>query len=156
MVGLSSLSRKYKLMYDIVKSHTSIPVPRVLDWACDENNQVGAEYIIMEHAEGVQLHDIWPTMDSHQHMLVTKALAKAATEMANIAFPAYGSLYFDNPAIGLERKIEFADGFVIGPQCGREYWDCLAERTQHRYQRSTNRGPCKYLTIAYPGYSEPR
>jgi hypothetical protein len=127
-----------------VKSHTSIPVPNVLDWNSDENNAVGAEYIIMEYASGVQLHDLWPTMDTHQHMLVTKALAKAVTEMAKITFPAYGSLYFDSSAIGQQRKIDFTDGFVVGPHCGREYWNCIANETHHHHERPTNRGPCEY------------
>jgi len=48
-------------------------------------------------------------------MLVIKAFVKAATEIANIVFSAYSSLYFDNIAIKLERKINFTNGFVIGP-----------------------------------------
>lgn len=126
-----------------MKSHTSIPVPKVLDWNSDDSNPVGAEYIIMECASGVQLHDPWPTMNTHQHMLVTKALAKAVTETAKIAFPAYGSLYFDNTVTGQKGMIKFADDFIVGPHCGREYWDCITEETHYHREQLTNRGPCE-------------
>ncbi|OAP64623.1 hypothetical protein AYL99_00595 [Fonsecaea erecta] len=110
-----------------VRSYTTIPVPKVLDWNADEHNPIGAEYIIMEHVPGVQLHDVWPTMKSHQHMLVTKNLAYAVTEMANLTFPAYGSLYFDTTPNTQAKAISIPDGFVVGPNCGRDYWDPIDE-----------------------------
>ena len=126
-----------------MKSCTSIPIPKVLDWSCDERNPVGAEYIIMQHAPGVQLHEIWATMDTHQHMLVTKALSKLVTEMAKITVPAYGSLYFDHAAVGLQRKVHLTDGIVVGPHCGRDYWDCIVGETCHSHERPPNPGPCE-------------
>jgi hypothetical protein len=131
-----------------VRSHTSIPVPKVLDWAADAQNPVGAEYIIMEHVSGVQLHEAWPTMDSHQHMLVTKNLAYAVAEMANLTFPVYGSLYFATHANTLQKKVDVgvADGFVVGPNCGREYWEYGGDDAPSgRNECSTNRGPCQYI-----------
>jgi hypothetical protein len=136
-----------------VRSHTSIPVPRVLDWDADADarkNPVRAEYIIMEHVSGVQLHEAWPTMDSQQHMLVTKNLAYAVAEMANLAFPVYGSLYFATHANTQQKRVDVdvdvADGFVIGPNCGREYWECGGDvASSGRNECSTNRGPCQYI-----------
>ncbi|EDN03226.1 predicted protein [Histoplasma mississippiense (nom. inval.)] len=40
----------------IVQAKTSIPIPPILDWSNDSTNSIGSEYIIMEHAAGVQLH----------------------------------------------------------------------------------------------------
>jgi hypothetical protein len=102
---------------------------------------------MMEHASGVQLHDVWRMMDTHQHMLVTKALSKLVIEMAKIIFPAYGSLYFDNAAIGLQRKIDFTDGFIVGPHCGRDYWDGIARDTRYFHERSPNQGPCEFQVL---------
>ena len=125
-------------------SHTTIPVPKVLDWNADEHNPIGVEYIIMEHASGVQLHDVWPTMNSHQHMLVTKNLANAVTEMANMTLPAYGSLYFDAHINAQAKNIDVADGFVVGPNCGKEFWDYSGEESHCQNELLTNRGPCEY------------
>ncbi|KIW63326.1 hypothetical protein PV04_10180 [Phialophora macrospora] len=130
-----------------VRCHTSIPVPKVLDWNSDTQNPVGAEYIIMEHVSGVQLHEVlWPNMDSHQHMLVTKSLAHAVAEMANLKFPVHGSLYLAANANTLQNKVDLADGFVIGPNCGREYWDWgRDEASSGRNECSTNQGPWNTL-----------
>lgn len=129
-------------MDDIVASHTNIPVPKVLDWNSNDNNPIGTEYVIMEHVPGVQLHEIWPTMNTHQHMLVTKALAKAIVEMASIPFPAYGSLYFANARIEERRKVDLRGGFVIGPHCGREYWPSRAGTPREKQKLSEKEGPC--------------
>jgi hypothetical protein len=40
----------------LVRSQTKLPIPTVLEWNDDPSNVVGSEYIIMEHAKGVQLH----------------------------------------------------------------------------------------------------
>ncbi|KAG9244616.1 hypothetical protein BJ878DRAFT_534450 [Calycina marina] len=87
----------------------------VLDWSDDDNNSIGTEYIIMEHVPGAQLHDKWPSMSPHQHMLCVKRVAFIVTEMAKLPFPAYGSLYFANAPIDPKSKLEFAEGFCIGP-----------------------------------------
>ncbi|GFF69721.1 hypothetical protein IFM47457_02457 [Aspergillus lentulus] len=41
-----------------VKSHTSIPVCKVLAWSCDVLNPVGNEYIVTEKAKGRQLVEV--------------------------------------------------------------------------------------------------
>ncbi len=86
-------------MRSLVSSYSNIPVPKVLDWSDDDTNPIGTEYIIMEHAPGIQLHGQSPTMNTHQHMLCVKSLAKTVKEMATIPFPAYGSLYFADAPI---------------------------------------------------------
>ncbi|OCT54230.1 hypothetical protein CLCR_00344 [Cladophialophora carrionii] len=72
----------------------------------DARDPVGAEYIIMEDVSrtGVQLHEVWPTMDTHQYMLVTKNPANAVAEMANLTVPAYGSLYLATHARDLRKN----------------------------------------------------
>ncbi|KAH9208983.1 kinase-like domain-containing protein [Leptodontidium sp. 2 PMI_412] len=124
-----------------VRSFTKIPVPKVLDWSDDDNNPIGTEYIIMEHVPGVQLHDKWPSMSPHQHMLCVKKVAFIVTEMAKLPFPAYGSLYFSDAPIDPKSKFEFAKGFCIGPHCGTQYWDCNAGEARSYDERPPNRGP---------------
>lgn len=45
-----------------VHMHTQVPVPKVLVWDADHSTDVGAEYIIMERASGVQLNKVWDRM----------------------------------------------------------------------------------------------
>ncbi|KAK2734624.1 hypothetical protein FQN57_001618 [Myotisia sp. PD_48] len=40
----------------------------LLAWSYDPVNPTGTEYIIQEHVEGTQLHELWPQMNSLQHM----------------------------------------------------------------------------------------
>ncbi|KAK0104962.1 hypothetical protein ONS95_005223 [Cadophora gregata] len=124
-----------------VRSFTKIPIPKVLDWSDDDNNAIGSEYIIMEHAPGVRLHEKWPSVTPHHHMLCVKKLAFMVTEMAKLPFPAYGSLYFADAPIDPKSKIEFAEGFCIGPHCGPQYWDCNAGESRFYTERPPNRGP---------------
>jgi hypothetical protein len=77
----------------IVQANTSIPIPQILDWS-DDLNAIGSEYIIMEHAAGVQLHQKWPIMSGEQQISCIDAIYRKAKEVVDIEFPAYGSLYF--------------------------------------------------------------
>lgn len=97
----------------------------------------------MEHAHGVQLHDRWPSMSPVQHMRCVKHVTKMMTEMARLPFPAYGSLYFADAPIDPKSKIEFAEGFCIGPHCGTQFWDCNAGEARFYQEKAPNRGPCK-------------
>ena len=97
----------------------------------------------MEHAAGVRLHEKWPSMNTLEHMLCVKNVALMVTEMAKLPFPAYGSLYFANAPIDPKSKIEFAEGFCIGPHCGPQYWDCNVGESRFYEGRFPNRGPCK-------------
>lgn len=131
-----------------VRSSTKVPVPEVLDWS-DDASHIGTEYIIMEHALGVQLQEKWASMNTHQHMLCVKKMTFMITEMAKLPFPAYGSLYFADAPIDPNLKINFVDGFCIGPHCGTQYWDCNVGETRFYDERPPNRGPCKW-TFVYP------
>lgn len=128
-----------------MRLHTTLPVPKILDWSDNSSNPIGAEYIIMEHVAGVRLHERWSTMTSLQHMLCVKALSMMVKEMAAIAFPGYGSLYFSDAPIDPPLKLAFADGFCLGPHCGATYWNCHPDEARIYDDSSHNRGPCKLI-----------
>jgi hypothetical protein len=131
----------------LVRAHTSVPVPRVLDWNDDPTNPTGTEYIIMEQASGVQLHEKWNTMNALQQMLCVKSVATLVKEMAKLKFPAYGSLYFADAAIDPSLKLDLSNGFCIGPHCGTQYW-CLEPGESRYYERrKPNQGPCKLIEL---------
>ncbi|KAF2813728.1 uncharacterized protein BDZ99DRAFT_567476 [Mytilinidion resinicola] len=124
-----------------IRSFTKIPVPKVLDWSDDDSNLTGTEYIIMEHVPGVQLAQKWPYMTPLQHLTCVEHLAEMVIEMVRLPFPAFGSLYFANAPIDYASRIEFAEGFCIGPHCGRTYWDRNASEARFYKERPPNQGP---------------
>ncbi|KAJ5223489.1 hypothetical protein N7468_008031 [Penicillium chermesinum] len=128
-----------------LRTKISLPIPKVLDWSDDPSNPVGAEYIIEEHAVGTQLPQAWPTMNSEQHMLCTKALSLALKEMASLDFPAYGSLYFSNVPIDASLKAPIEQGFCIGPHCSPIFWNRNPGEAELYGAPSPNCGPWKTL-----------
>ncbi|KAF5856182.1 hypothetical protein ETB97_007792 [Aspergillus alliaceus] len=112
-----------------LQSRTSIPIPAILDWsnnAINANNTIGSEYIIMEHATGVQLHQKWPEMAGDQRVKCIDTIYRKIKELVNLQFPAFGSLYFAKlhdfgGTYPLDKE------FCIGPHCGTRYWDCSVE-----------------------------
>ncbi|KAH7910909.1 kinase-like domain-containing protein [Hygrophoropsis aurantiaca] len=131
---------------DFARNNLGIPVPKILAWSSKaSSNEVGAEFIIMETAPGVQLSSVWRTMDSRQKKNVVNSLAAMEKNMLNAKFSQYGSLYYkeDIPesrrastlyAHGA-RRFGSEDKFCIGP---------LAHRTWYEDERANmdlNRGP---------------
>ncbi|KAF2452260.1 kinase-like domain-containing protein [Lineolata rhizophorae] len=124
-----------------LRQYTNIPIPKVLDWNDDETNTTGTEYIIMEHASGVQLHGKWSSMSTHQHMLCVKSLATLVKEMMTLNFPAFGSIYFADAPIEPAIKIRLAEGFCIGPHCGAPVWPCSPVELSLYGEKMSRRGP---------------
>ncbi|KAF1846161.1 uncharacterized protein K460DRAFT_313337 [Cucurbitaria berberidis CBS 394.84] len=109
-------------------TYTKVPVPRVLAWSSDPSNSVGAEYIMMEKAPGVQLYKVWGEMSDWDQLCVVKQLTKLEGEMTRIRFPASGSLYLcesmgnDDTYIVLDRDVDPSGQFCIGPSCERGWY----------------------------------
>ncbi|EDN08148.1 predicted protein [Histoplasma mississippiense (nom. inval.)] len=137
-----------------LKTKLSLPIPKILDWNDDQSNPIGAEYIIQEHVMGVQLHQMWPKMNSEQHMLCTKTLSLAIKKMASLDFPAYGSLYFSDAPIDPNKKVPFEQGFCIGPNCSPVFWNRNPGELELYGGPSPNCGPWKDLTSYYLGLIE--
>jgi aminoglycoside phosphotransferase (APT) family kinase protein len=78
----------------LVQAETGVPIPKILDWSDDASNAIGSEYIIMEHASGIPLHEKWPTMDVTDQIRCIEAICQKLKEVVDLDFPAYGSLYF--------------------------------------------------------------
>jgi len=111
------------VVFHIVQSKISLPIPKILDWNDNSSNPIGTEYIIQEHVAGVQLHQMWPKMNSEQHMLCAKMLSLVIRNMASLDFPAYGGLYFSDGPLESHMKIPFNQGFCIGPHCNPVFWN---------------------------------
>ncbi|KAL8765530.1 MAG: hypothetical protein Q9209_007438 [Squamulea sp. 1 TL-2023] len=92
----------------------AVPIPKILDWSDSPSNAIGSEYIIMEHARGVQLHQKWPTMNVVQRIKCIKSIMSNMKQVAAIAFPAYGSLYFNEVDCAIKQPL--SQRYCVGPQ----------------------------------------
>ncbi|KAJ9195751.1 hypothetical protein DTO164E3_6586 [Paecilomyces variotii] len=142
---LTTLSEVATVRY--LQTKTNIPIPRILDYnydASDETNTVGSEYIIMEHATGVPLHEKWHEMAGDQKVRCIHAIYRTIKEIADLEFPAFGSIYFED-TLGSARKVPLDDGFCIGPHCGTRYWGTNVGERRYYHHANMNTGP--WLTI---------
>lgn len=126
-----------------VQTNTSVPIPKILDWSDDPSNAIGSEYIIMEHAAGIQLHQKWPTMSISQQIRCIEAIYRKLKEVVDIKFPAYGSVYFADNSLDSAYKRPLNENFSVGPHCGTRYWDCNVGESRYYDSRKPNQGPCK-------------
>jgi len=131
------------LTIQTVRLKTTIPLPKVLAWTADATNPVGAEYILMEHAAGVQLHGRWDGKSSYDHIQVVKNASMITKQMAALDFPAYGSVVFADTPIDVSRKKAFDDGFRTGPHCGTLFWNSAPGESLLCRGSSADCGPCK-------------
>ncbi|KAJ5690116.1 hypothetical protein N7462_004508 [Penicillium macrosclerotiorum] len=131
---------------EYLRSKTSLPIPTVYAWNDDPSNPVGTEYIIQQYAEGIQLNQAWPSMDSVQHQHVSKNISYYMQEMANLDFPAFGSIYFHDAPFDASKKIALDDSrFCIGPACLKTFWNCSPGELELYGGPSPNCGPWKDL-----------
>ncbi|KAG6163288.1 hypothetical protein E4U51_005787 [Claviceps purpurea] len=59
-----------------------------------EETPIGAEYILMEKMEGVELEEVWPEMEIEDRLEVVKAVAAYQLSWASVSCEQYGSLNF--------------------------------------------------------------
>ena len=138
-----------------VRNELGTPAPKVLDWCSKApETPVGAEYIIMEKATGVQLDKVWPKMNIKDRFEVAKAVSRYQKAWMSTSFSQYGSLYYssglsDSDGCVLVKE----DGtrvkerrFAIGPSTGRGFLD------DGRITLAFDRGPCKLSNQIYQSY----
>ena len=131
---------------DLVRSY-GVPVPKVLDYSATSNNAVGAEYIIMEKANGRDLGEIWYELSEKERIKVVVQVARLESVLFSIPLPGCGSVYYKrdlengteavNITVG-EGASERAGHLCIGPDVAQEWW------CDERDQLSVSRGPCKH------------
>ncbi|KAH8078409.1 kinase-like domain-containing protein [Cristinia sonorae] len=132
-----------------------IPVPRVLAWnSRADDSAVGAEYIIMEKAEGRILQTIPQSHERRREL--TLALSKVLRPLSQLQFKYHGSIYYkgDLPQ-SLVTQADFLlepptgvdiSPFVMGPSAGREWWE--AERATLDIHRGPWPSAHKYFSNA--------
>lgn len=124
-----------------------LPVPDVYSWSSDSLNPVGAEYIVMEKAGGVQLFKQWSEMTQLSKLELIKTLTKLENQLASVQFPAYGSLYLRDSCPDLVRyqpldtSGDSTGSYCVGSSCERAY---MLE-SNISLMKNVDMGPCKYV-----------
>lgn len=92
-----------------IRSHTLIPVPRVLAFDASFDNELGFEWILMEKVKGVSLDGLWAGLPETTKVSVVKEVAGYICQMREqYQFTAIGNLYHRKAL----KKAGFGDKFV--------------------------------------------
>jgi hypothetical protein len=126
-----------------VRCNTKTPVPKILAWNDDASNPVGNEYVIMEHAEGIELRQLWFGLDNTAQINCIQKITEKVAEMTRLEFSAYGSLYLRDSRTGEEGKVVIDGEFCIGSSCSKTYWDCAPGERRWYGSEAPDRGPCE-------------
>ncbi|CAG8189303.1 unnamed protein product [Penicillium olsonii] len=92
-----------------------------------KSHPVGAEFIIMEKAEGVPLSQVWGTMKLPQKLQVLPAMTRLQKQWVSVSFSHYGNLYYAKDGQSLTGNQYVKDGkvvrdleFAVVPATGRD------------------------------------
>ena len=77
-----------------LRAHTSVPVPRVVAWQSNRDNELDFEWILMEKIPGVPLCDVWRKVPWNRKLSLTDVLAGFTKEIQGHQFDEIGALYF--------------------------------------------------------------
>ncbi len=70
-----------------------LPVPKVLAWSATSQNSVESEYIIMEEAKGVQLHEVWQKAELRAKGDIVHEIVEIEKKMLSVSFNMYVSYH---------------------------------------------------------------
>jgi len=73
------------------QSVLDIPVLKVLAWSATENNPVGSEYIIMEEAKGMQLSEVWDSMELEDQLSIVNEIVILDQKFLSASFSRYAA-----------------------------------------------------------------
>lgn len=99
----------------------------------------------MEKAPGVQLFKVWDEITEADRLELIKNVTRLEHELANIRFPAYGSLYFRHSIskaseqVSLDSSVDPKGLFCVGPACGPVWTDGASPAD---IQPDVDAGPC--------------
>ncbi|EFQ97421.1 phosphotransferase enzyme family protein [Nannizzia gypsea CBS 118893] len=109
---------------DFGRKVAGLPIPKVYDWnPHTSNNDVGAEYIIMEKAKGVLLSSKWPSMKNDEKINLIKSVILLEKSLLAHHFHHIGSLYHKQDLArhhNMFLDTSYCD-FIIGPTTERKF-----------------------------------
>ncbi|KAM5468853.1 hypothetical protein MauCBS54593_004848 [Microsporum audouinii] len=125
---------------DFARNLAGLPIPRVYTWSAHSSlNPVGAEYIIMEKAEGILLSCRWPSMNKKQKVKLIQNVVSLEKSLLAYRFQHIGSIYYKSDldqSRHNDKSFETAyAGFVVGPTTERKFLQ------DGRREINTDKGP---------------
>ncbi|KAL9020921.1 MAG: hypothetical protein Q9185_001884 [Variospora sp. 1 TL-2023] len=137
-----------------VRNELGLPVPEIYTWNSNAvTNTVGAEYIVMEKAPGLELGRVWPDLNGKERRQIIEQLVQYQKKFTASTFPGIGSLYYAGDLDEclsyipvrehLSRNASIYKDFVIGPINDQRLFE------QGRGDVVCDRGPCKYFAHGY-------
>ena len=77
----------------LLRSHTSIPVPRIIASSSTNDNELKFEWILMERVEGVPLADIWNSLTWDTKVSCVRDVASIVAQLFELRYDSIGNLY---------------------------------------------------------------
>ncbi|KAI1767352.1 hypothetical protein GGR53DRAFT_526880 [Hypoxylon sp. FL1150] len=136
--GTKVLSEVATMRY--VKDRTDIPVPRVYMYNASSNNQLGYEWILMEHMPGKPFEEVYSELEDDAKKLFARTMAEWMDSLSRLQFDAIGGLYMphtgsDDCDTVVISETDCLPDPVIG-QIASQYYAC-----DWRPEYEFNRGP---------------
>ncbi|KLO09775.1 hypothetical protein SCHPADRAFT_943361 [Schizopora paradoxa] len=139
---------------DFVRNIMSIPVPKVLAWSSRAaSTPVGAEFMILEKVEGVEIHKPWTKIRKDFGEIIVDLL-KIDKKYVNTRFSMNGSLFYKDDVIGHphttrifedpKNETEDTQRFAIGSHMAWELWH--GERVNMKIDRGPWSSATDYVT----------
>jgi hypothetical protein len=136
---------------DYARTVLGLPVPKVLNWSARaEGTDVGAEYILMEKVDGVEVQQRYKNLRSEAFDLITQVTAMERAFVSR-RFSQIGSLYYtEDVEPALQTRPLYATGedndnvstrFRIGPYVDWDVWRGT------RADVEADRGPCEFVLV---------
>jgi hypothetical protein len=123
---------------EFARRHLSLPVPRVLSWCSTRaSTAVGAEFIIMEKASGIEVSKVWPQLSQEHRLLLIDEIARIEKAALEHPLPSYGSIFFHGDLSPETASVAVDGTFAIGPSLEKIFWSA------EREAMDIDRGPCK-------------
>jgi len=130
----------------------NLPIPKVIGWSSDNDNPVGAEYILEEKAPGQPLGSLWHQMPKKSKLDIISQVVELENRLASLTFSHHGCIYFRESLQGMNTASQplitsppvppaIADRFVIGPLTTPELWNI------EDMDLKLDRGPCGWAVF---------
>lgn len=133
-----------------------VPIPRIYTWSSDAENPVGAEYILEEKANGLQLGSIWYDWPEDSKLDLVNQIHQIEEKLTSISFSMRGSIYYksdleskgvmyaplNSSIVQLDGHLDhetvtsLTNNFAIGPSTDPKLW------RSERANMKLSRGPC--------------
>lgn len=142
-----------------------VPIPHIYAWSSDAKNPVGAEYILEEKANGLQLGSIWYDWPEDSKLDLVNQIQKIEEKLESVSFSVHGSIYYKSDLesksvlyapldsniaqlddhLNQETVTSPVNNFAVGPSTDPKLW--MAERANI----NLSRGPCNEMLLSRHG-----